>query len=360
MDIRPVISRLAHVGCALLACLCAPQWAVATDHHIVLLNWSEYIDPEIVEQFTSETGIEVKPVYFASDSDRDARIAQADAGEFDVVVINGPQLDLYRNWGWLAPMSTSDVPNIVHLDRRWIEAYPDSKGYAIPYFWGTIGIAYRRDLIATPITSWSQIFHPDASLCGKFPMPPDVRQMHDLALFTVDAAGHEDSAAQLEMTRRILLEQKPCVQEYVDPDLNERSQLISGEQIAAILYSGDALFLSELDPRIEFVIPAEGTLLWSDYLVVPDSSRQKDAAFEFINFLNRPDIAARLADYLYYATPNLAAKEHLSEDYLRNAIIFPGPDVLQRARLESEISSRDMRKLNAMAMEVLAPPGDSE
>ena len=126
--------RAATVACALL--LCAALAPVHADDHIVLLNWSDYIDQALIEEFTAETGIRVEEVFYSSDSDRDAILARSEPGEFDVVIVSGDRLDLLVSSGWLAPMSEREVPNAVHVDEEWRQKYPSAHDYSLPMTWG--------------------------------------------------------------------------------------------------------------------------------------------------------------------------------------------------------------------------------
>ena len=339
-----------------IACLItlALSGTAAADRQIVMLNWSDYVAPPILEQFTRKTGIVVRQVYFSSDEDRDSIIAQADPGDFDVVLINGAKLELFRRQGWLKALTTDDVPNLRHIEDRWLDAYPAAYGFAVPYFWGSVGIAYRSDLVAQPITSWMQVFRPGDDLCEKIPMPPDSRLIIDLALLALGYETASPGSAELEAARQVLLEQQACVTEYLDPDINRESELVTGDIAAAILYNGDAHYLAGIDPRIEFVVPGEGTVLWVDYFAVPASSRNADAAYAFLDFLNRPDVAARHARSHNFATPNAAAQNLLPAEFVQDPWIHPPQSLIESSAFEAVLPARTQRRYNAIGHEILS------
>ena len=324
----------------------------ADESPIVLFSWSDYVDPAVIEDFTATTGIEVQELNYASDWDRDAQIAHSVGGEFDVIVVNGPQLDILKRMGWLSPIDETAVPNLRHIDTRWREAYPAAIGHAVPYFWGSVGIAYRADHFDAPIDSWMQMFRPAPALCGRLPLPPDNRQAIDLALIALGISIIEPSRDDLQAAKSLLLEQKKCIGDDVDSDMSENSDLVSGATSAAILYNGDALVLSGYDENIRFNIPSEGTLLWVDYMVVPTSSKQKAKARALIDFLNIPEIAARQADYLHYATPNMRSRELLPDSYRNNSTIFPSDADLKRSVFEPTLPPRTRRQYNTITAEV--------
>jgi len=111
------------------------------------------------------------------------------------------------------------------------------------------------------------------------------------------------------------------------------------------MYSGDALTLQELNENIQYVLPQEGGNIWVDYLIVPANSTQKENAWKFINYLNQPEVAAGLAEYLYYASPNREARKLLDQDFLSDPIIFPSQELLKNSEFFSPLPARNLKKL---------------
>lgn len=317
--------RAAAAACALLSCTAA--YPAGAADRVVLLNWPDYFDPAVAEEFRAETGIDIEQVDYADDSDRDAMIALAEPGEFDVVVVSSDRVELLSDSGWLAPLGEHEAPNTANIDPEWWNSVPEARGFAVPMAWGTVGIAYRRDLVEEPITSWNQVFAPDAGLCGHFWMLSDSRENIKLALLYLGYIAEETTAAHLAGARDLLLSQMDCVAEYRYPDLTGEAKLVTGEIAAAVMYGNDAAILSRLEPRIEFVVPDDLTIRWTDYLIVPEASQRKPSAYRLIDFLNRPDIAAQLADYLSFASPIAAARARQSADVVEHPAIAPGRGV---------------------------------
>ena len=114
---------------------------------LVFLNWSEYIDPELVEEFEQQFNAKVSEVYFESDDLRDDMMLETGAIGYDLVIVNGINVDSYRKRGWIAPLDQAALPNLKHVDQHWRNAFDSGNGYGVPYFWGTLGIAYRQDLV---------------------------------------------------------------------------------------------------------------------------------------------------------------------------------------------------------------------
>jgi spermidine/putrescine transport system substrate-binding protein len=320
---------------------------------LVLLNWADYLDPELVAEFEEKHKAKVREVYFESDDARDGMLAEAGGRGYDLVLINEVQVGVYRKQGWLAPITPENVPNLRHIDSRWVTAYEATAGFAVPYFWGTLGIAYRADLVPEGIVSWKQLFQPSEALRGKIQMIRSSREVIGMALKALGYSANSTDPKQLAEAEQLLLNQKPFVRDYTIVDLDEESSLVKGTTVAALLYSGDTLMVQEHHPEIVYVVPKEGGSLWVDYLAVMEHSQNKALALKFIDFLNEPENAARLADYVHYGTPNQAAEKHLSDEYLQDPIIYPDARVLETSEFLSELSPRVLRKYNRIFQKVL-------
>ena len=313
---------------------------------LVLLNWSEYLDPDLVEKFETRFNAKLREVYFESDDLRDEMMLETDGRGYDLALVNGISVDLYRKRGWLSPVSETQIPNLKHIDGRWLEAFPSLDGYTVPYFWGTMGIAYRKDLVQAPLTSWMDILQPAESLRGKIGMVESSRDALGMALKALGYSANSTDSGQIKAAEQLLLAQKPYVKTYTYIALNEESALVSGDIVATMIYSGDALMVQEHHQEIDYVVPAEGGNIWVDYLVVLENSKNKQLAHTFLNFLNEPENAAQLAEFVYYATPNKGAEKLLPAEFLEDPVIYPSEAVLSKSEFYKPLPPRDMKKRN--------------
>lgn len=324
--------------------LLTAQLAHGQTRELVVLNWSDYIDPEVVSRFEAGCNCTVRQVFFETDDFRDELMLESEGAGFDVVIVNGLMLDRYRRRGWLEPIPQGGLPNLSHINPRWVEAFEASEGHAVPYFWGTMGITYRKDLVPEPITSWRQFFEPAEALRGKLAL---IRSARDLLTAPLKALGYSlntTDPAQLAEAERLLAAQKPYVFSYSYVSLTKESTLVTGEVAAAVTFNGDALVLQEHDPNIVFVLPEEGSEIWVDYLTVSSRSADKALAWQFVDFLNEPENAARNAQFVYYASPNLAAEKLLPPDFLADPVIYPGADALKHSEFYRSLPPRVERR----------------
>jgi spermidine/putrescine transport system substrate-binding protein len=311
---------------------------------IVLFTWADYLDPQVASEFERELGVRVRQVYFENDEVRDGVMAQTGGAEFDLLLLDNTSLEAYRKRGWIAPIDAAAIPNRRFVASRWEQAYPYSSGYAVPYLWGTLGIAYRRDLIGRDLDSWMDLLRPEEDLAGRMLMSADSLDLIGMAL---KALGHSMNSADpeaLAAARDLLLRQKPAVYRYGALAVNAQSELLSGVVAAAMTYNGDAAALMEENDAVVYVVPKEGGALWVDYLAIAAKSGRKDLAATFIDYMNRPRVAARNAEALHYATPNAAAEALLPEGVRSDPLVYPDAPTLARCETYARLPPEALRR----------------
>jgi spermidine/putrescine transport system substrate-binding protein len=275
-------------------------------------------------------------------------VLETGAQGYDVVLINGSSLHIYRKQGSLASVDENQIPNLKYIDDRWRDAFIEARELAVPYFWGTLGIAYRSDLIDEAPSSWMDLFKPTESMRGKIGMIEDSMDTFGMALKALGYSANSIDPEALNEAESLLMAQKPYVGSYLYVGLGEDSALVSGDIVMTMIYSGDALMVQEHDENIQYVVPKEGGNIWVDYLTVMESSTKKDLAWAFINFLNEPENAAQLAEFVYGPTPNTAAEKLLPAEFLEDENIYPNDDVVARSEFYQPIRGRALKK-RAMA-----------
>lgn len=321
-------------------------FAQSPQGELALLNWSEYLDPELVEKFEQQHNIKLRQTYFESDDLRDEMLLETNGMGYDLAIVNGIMIEPYVKRGWLAAATLEEIPNLKHVDDYWLEAFNGVRGYAVPYLWGTLGIAYRADLVETPPKSWMDLFKPAEQLRGKLAMVDSQRDALGMALKALGYSANSADSRQIRQAMELLLAQRPYVKTYTYLVLDEASALVKGDVAMAMLYSGDALMLQEHHDEIQYIVPREGGNIWADYLVVLQGSKNKEMARAFIDFLNEPEHAAQLAEFVYYATPNKAAQKLLPSEFLEDPVIYPSPEVLSRSEAYKPLPPRAMRTRN--------------
>ena len=340
------VIRLISVLSLLAASLWVSSAQAAEDksaQELVVLTWASYMDPELISEFEEAFDVKVREAYFENDNERDRLLLESSGKGYDLAVLDGITIGVYQKRGWLTKVDEDQIPNLRHIHERWRSAHNQASDYAVPYFWGTTGIAYRTDLIDTEISSWAHLFKPPEAAKGRIAMVGDPRDLTAPALMALGYSPNSGEASELDAAQALLIEQKPNVYSYTYVSLEEDSSLVTGEVAMAYMYSGDALALQEFDEKIAFVVPEEGTILWVDYFTILEASQKKEMAAAFINFMNQPKIAARQAEFVYYPTPNKAAEAYLPTEFLENEVIYPPRAILDRSTFYRPVPDTSLR-----------------
>ena len=313
-----------------VACGAGEQQKLAGELH--LYNWSEYIEPQVLEDFEAEFGVHVVEDTFANNEELLAKL-QAGATGYDVIVPSDYMVEIMIEEGLLAELNHENILNISNLDPKFADPpYDPGMVHCIPYLWGTTGIGYNGDVFDEAPGSWAYLFDPDlaSQYAGQFTMLNDVREAMGAALKYLGYSLNSTDEAELEEARDLLIQQKQWIYAY---DAEQYEDLLSADEtVMAHSWSGDVFMVAEEDERLWYAIPQEGGVVWADNLCIPASAPNKYAAEVFINYLLDPEVSAANSNYTWYASPNAKAAEFIDEEILEEPAIYPPPEVM--ARLE--------------------------
>lgn len=300
---------------------------------VIVYNWGEYMDPDVLDMFEEETGIKVVYDEFETNEIMYPKI-EAGASEYDVICPSDYMIQKMIENDLLAELNFDKMPNAKANigEQYWEQARqfdPENK-YSVPYCWGTVGILYNKTMVDEPVDSWSILWNEKYK--DNILMQDSVRDAFMVALKLNGYSMNSTDAAELDAAKNSLIEQKPLVQAYVIDQV--RDKMIGGEAAIGVIYSGEAIFTQRENPDLEYVIPKEGTNIWIDSWVVTKNSQNKENAEKFIDFMCRPDIALKNFEYITYSTPNDAARELIEDEEIKNSpIAFP--DLSQYSNLET-------------------------
>lgn len=312
-----------------------------------LYNWPTYTDPELAAEFGRRHNVRVEETYFESDTDRDRFLTASKGKGFDLVMVDAALVPAYRERGWLAPIDESRVPGLARMGAKWRGAGGDATAtHAFPYAWGTVGIGYRADLVQTAPESWHDLFKPDAATCGKVQVFANARELVGAALKAGGDSANSTDPLAYQRAERLLHAQKPCVASYLTAMTEADVPLVTGSVSVAMIYSVDSVILRRFNPNIRFVMPREGGLMFTDYLVVLASSSQKELAYAFLQFLSEPANAARLSSAIKTATPNVPGRALLPAAIRSDKAIYPPVADLKAAEQIQRQSPTIVSKVN--------------
>lgn len=318
---------------------------VSAQNELKIYNWSDYINPAVLDAFTRETGIRV--IYDTYDQKELAEAAlKGGKSGYDLVVIDATALSRHIALKLYTPLDKTRLANLSHLwpeiTKRLARHDPDNR-HAVNYLWGTTGLGYNLKKIRerlgpeARVESWSVLFNPETlrklAPCGVHVLDAP-EELFPAALRYLGLDPDSRKEADWRKAMDLLLKIRPYIQKFHSTEFV--GGLANGDICLAVGTSGDVMQArrrareSRNDVEIGFAIPKEGALLWFDNLVIPASATNKEAAHRFLDFLNRPEIAALNASSLQFASPNLAAQAYLPPEIRNHPGIYPPADVLSR------------------------------
>jgi len=327
--------------------------AAAQDRVVNVYNWSDYIDPKALEQFTKETGIKVVYDTFDANETLETKLLAGKSG-YDVVVPTAYFLQRQIQAGVFQKLDKSKLPNLVNVwpdIAKRLAAYDPGNAYAVNYMWGTTGIGYNikamHDRLGAnaKIDSWDVVFKPE--LLSKFKdcgvhMLDSADDIIPAALHYLKLDPNSTKPADLERAADLLAKVRPYVRKFHSSEY--LNALASGEICLVVGWSGD-IKQSENRAReakngieIGYSIPQEGAQMWFDNLAIPKDAPHVAEAHAFVNFLLDPHVAAMNSDMVSYANGNLASQKFVAKKVLDDASIYP--DAAAMAKLYT-VSARD-------------------
>lgn len=299
---------------------------------VYVYNWGEYIDPQVIELFEAETGYKVHYEEFETNEEMYTIIAKG-ARTYDVICPSDYMVEKMIENDLLTEINFDNVPNISNIGNQYMksaEGFDPGNKYCVPYCWGTVGICYNKTMVDEEVNSWSILF--DEKYEGQILMQASVRDAYCVALSYLGYSINTLNEKELQEATDLLIEQKPIVQAYVIDQV--RNKMIKNAAALSVIYSGEAIFMQEENPDLEYVVPDEGSNVWIDGWVIPKDCQNKEAAEAWINFMCDPEIALMNFEYITYSTPNEPARELIEDEEIRNSqIAFPDESILSRCHV---------------------------
>ncbi len=348
-----MIRHLAAACLGLLAATCA----FAQDRVVHVYNWTDYVDPKVLERFTAETRIRV--VYDTYDTNEivETKLLAGKSG-YDIVLPSGPFLQRLIRASVFQKLDRTRLPN---LKNAWPEitgrlaAFDPGNLYAVNYMWGTTGIGVNRTKVKerlgdTPLDSWDLLLDPELSGklkdCGIYVLDAP----EDIFPGVLKALGLDPDSKKPEDLQRAadaLTKVRGNIRKFHSSEYI--NALANGEICMAVGYSGDILQArkrageAKNGADIAYVIPREGALMWFDSMAIPADAPHVAEAYAFIDFMLRPDVAAANTDFVSYANGNLPARDLIKPEIASDPGIYPDAQTFGRLFTNTAYDERAQR-----------------
>ena len=321
------------------------SWGAAAQERVVnVYNWSDYIDDTIIEDFTKETGIKVVYDVFDSNEIVETKLLAGGSG-YDVVVPTANFLSRQIQAGVFQKLDKSKLTN---LGNAWdviterLQTYDPGNEYSVNYMWGTVGIGYNQKKVqealgVETIDSWDVFFKPEnlAKLadCGVYVLdsPTD---LIPAALRYLGLDPNSTSQEDLAKAQDLLMSIRPSIRKFHSSEYI--NALANGDICLAVGYSGDIFQArdraAEADQGVVvgYSVPKEGAQIWFDQMAIPADAPHVAEAHEFINYMLRPEVAAKASNFVFYANGNKASQQFIDKEILDDKGIYPDDATMQK------------------------------
>ena len=314
-----------------------------------IYNWTDNIDPEIIGEFEKETGIKINYDVYDSDEVLEAKLLLGNSGYDLVFPSANPFFARQIKAGIYKPIDRKKLPNYKNLDATFLkklEEIDPENIYGVPYLWGTIGIAYVPEKLKALwpekdphelAKSWALLYDPN--IIGKFQncgvsLQSSALDVFNSVLVYLGFNPNSTSEPEFEQAIQLLKKIRPFIRKFSSGALTE--ELVNGEICLALGWSGDVIQAKmrakEINQKfsIEYILPTQGAEICFEIMAIPTDAPHPENAYKFINFILRPDIIAKITQYVFYANPNKASLSYLPKKIRDNPIIYPSSQVMDR------------------------------
>jgi putrescine transport system substrate-binding protein len=346
-----------------LSLIAAPGTAEVRKRIVNVYNWSDYVAPTVIDEFTKETGIAVRYDTFDSNDTLETKLLAGRSG-YDVVAPTAYFLERQIKAGVFQKLDKSKLPNLVHLWPEILERlsqYDPGNAYAVNYMWGTTGIGYNskkaREIFGGSgvIDSWDIVFKPEILAkfkdCGVHFLDSS-DDILSAALHYVGLDPNTKKEVDYQKAADLVTAVRPSVRKFHSSEYI--NALTSGEICLVVGFSGDIKQsqkrAAEVKNGVEiaYAIPKEGAQLWFDNLAIPRSARNVAEAHEFINYLQKPEVAAKNSSFISYANGNLASQKFIDKAVLEDRTVYPDEATMQRLYTMKAHDSATTRLMNRL------------
>ncbi len=348
--ITTLLVSMLIVALVILSAMTIEDVAVSSDSQdLYVYNWGDYIEPELITQFEEESGYNV--IYETFDSN-ESMYVKVDSGSspYDVIFPSEYMVEKMADENMLVELDKELLPNLANVDPYFLDnSFDPGNTYSVPYFWGTVGIAYNTEMydelgIDYP-TSYSDLWNP--ALVNNVLLVDGAREVVGSSLNSLGYSLNSGDEQELEQAKQNLLNLAPNVKGVVGDEI--KMLMANNEAAAAIVWAGDAQLIQAENENIEFVTPASGSNIYLDNIAIPKTSQNIEGAHAFINFLLDNQVASVNTDYVGYASPITSVMNE--PEHLADETYYPGVEVRKNLEFYANLDPELLKKYNSIFLE---------
>lgn len=312
----------------------------AQDKVVNVYAWSGEIPDSLVREFENETGIKVNISTYDNNEVMYAKLRATKNPGYDVIMPSSYFVDRMSKQHMLETLDRTKLPNWKNLNPSFLNpAYDPQSLYSIPHIWGITGIFVNKNYFdPNTITKWSDLWEP--RFYNQLMVLDDTRELFSMALLKLGYSPNDQNPEHLHQAFEQLKTFMQNVKVFSSDTIV--SVMIDEDATVGMAWNGDAFKAQQDNPNIRFIFPKEGFVIWVDTFAMPVSAPHKDTAYQFMNFMMRPDVAEDVAVETSYPTANLAAQKLLPDNIRNNPYVYPPADVMKHGIFQKDIDQNTL------------------
>lgn len=315
---------------------------------LVIYNWGDYIDPDLLKKFTQETGIEIQYETFDSNEAMYTKVKQGGT-TYDIAVPSDYMIDKMIKDDLLAKLDKSKLVGMEHIGEEFLgKRFDPQNDYSLPYLWGTVGIVYNEQLVDQAPMHWEDLWRPEYE--NSTMLVDGAREVMGIGLTALGYSVNSKDIDQLHAAEEKLQQLTPNIKAIVADEM--KGYMIRGDAAIGVTFSGEASEMIEGNEHLHYIVPSEGSNLWFDNLVLLKNMVHEEEAYAFLNFMNQPENAAQNAEYIGYATPNNTAKALLPDEVKADPAFYPTEDVFAELEIYENLGAEWLEIYNDLYLQI--------
>ena len=306
--------------------------AYADDSELVLYTWQGMFPQDVLDDFESETGIKVTYSNFDTDETMLEKVSMAKGGDYDVVIADDYILEKVVQEGLAEKLDKDKLSNFENINSLYQgQFYDPTDEYTVPYGAGIPLIVYDPDEVDIDIEGYNDLWDP--SLEDSIALTANYRVINGITNLALGKSMNEEDVDSIKETGKKLLELAPNVRMIQDD--NTQDALLNGEASVAFLYTSQVTSVLAENPDLKVVYPKEGLGFGIMGMFIPSEAPDKDAAYQFVNYILQPEVSAKCFDYIGYYCTNKAADEFVDPNPVVPEDVTKG-EIIQNVSAEAD------------------------
>lgn len=318
----------------------SPSAVSSASDKLYVYTWSQYTDEELLNNFTTQTGIQVVADVYDSNETMLAKLQAGGGGTYSVIYPSDYMVRRMVELDLLSQLEQARLSSLNNLFPRFQNPdYDLNNRHSVPFGWGTTGFLYNTQKLTVAPVDWDYLWVHQQELSKRMTLLNDVREVMGGTLRMLGYSYNSKDESQIKQAYEKLRAILPAIAAF---DTGAwQNQILAGDLLLAMCYSADAIRVNKENPSLKYVIPRSGSSLWTDTMVIPKTAPNPDAAYAWINFMLQPEVAAQVCQRLGVATPNRVAVEQLPPQVRNNPNLFPPESILQKCERIAHLGKFD-------------------